>query len=159
MSDIFRTVGGLIRQYGTNDPFALSEALGIGVLFCDLPVDVKGFYLSLGGRQMVFINQELEENEARVTCGHELGHAVLHRDYNSVYLRAHTQQFNGRRYELEADLFCACLLMEEPQTGDEAITLEDIARRTGLPERLVRLYFGFRGRAAQGACEEGAGQR
>lgn len=139
MPDILGFVKNLRDNYGTSDPFSLCEALGIGVLYCDLPRGVNGFYLLLGSSQVIFINQELEEAAARVVCGHELGHALLHRDYNSVYLSTQTL-LNCRRYENEADTFCACLLIDEEVCADaEVVTMGDIARRAGLPERLVEL--------------------
>lgn len=142
MADIKGLVKKLRSEYGTNDPFALCEALHIGVLYCDLPIDVKGFYLLINNNQVIFLNQELDENEARVVCGHELGHTQLHRDFNAVFMRTQTL-LNCQRYENEADMFCAYLLLdgEELTDGTEVVTMEDIARRTGLPQRLVQLYY------------------
>ncbi|MEG0017640.1 MAG: ImmA/IrrE family metallo-endopeptidase [Hydrogenoanaerobacterium sp.] len=129
----------LCKQYGTSNPFALCEALNIEVLYCDLPRDVNGFYLLAGEAQIVFLNDGLDECEARIVCGHELGHALLHRDYNSALLSTQTL-LNCQRYENEADTFCACLLIDDELCADdEVVTLENIAKQAGLPLRLVQL--------------------
>lgn len=145
MTKIGKLVQSLREECGTCDPFDICEVKRIGVVFCDLPCYVKGFYLKMDANQIVFINQELDEREARVVCGHELGHAMLHSDYNALYLHTETL-LNCERYENQADTFCACLLIEEACWDDaEAVTAQGIAQCAGVPERLAHLWLAEKG--------------
>lgn len=142
MTKIIDFVKALRTEHGTSSPFAICEALRIAVLYCELPQDINGFYLLMGESQVIFLSELLSEDDARVVCGHELGHALLHRDYNSVYLSTHTF-LNCQRYEREADFFCACLLIEN-EDGDDGgvVTLEAMAQRAHVPLRLAELRYG-----------------
>lgn len=143
MPDIRGFVNRLCRRYGTHDPFALCEAMSIGVLYCDLPAEVKGFYLKFDASKVIFLNQDLEEPDARFVCGHELGHAVLHSDYNVFFLQEQTL-FNCQRYENEADLFSAYLLLcgeDWEGTEDETVTVEELACRTGIPQKTLEMWL------------------
>lgn len=142
MTNIDGIARALREECGTGDPFAICEMKRIGVLFCDLPVYVKGFYLKMDANRIIFINQEIDEQEARLTCSHELGHAMLHSDYNAMYLQTQTLM-NCGRYEAQADTFGACLLIDEDVFADsgETVTEEEIARRSGVPERWVTLWL------------------
>ena len=139
----------LRENYGTGDPFSICEQMGIHVIWSDLPKKVNGFYLKTlyeGERhRMIFLRCGMDRAQERVVCAHELGHALLHANTNAIYLSTQTY-LNGGRYEREADLFCAYLLLGEEDlegSGGDAVTVEEIARRAGLPERLVRMRLGM----------------
>ncbi len=134
---IRQCVRHLIQQWGTSDPLQLCECLHIHVYFCELPREVRGFYHEIRGIQILYINQELSAEEQREVCGHELGHAVLHRGINTLFLDE-TGCMNQGKFEREADLFCAELLVEEAQEGE---TAEWIAHRCGVSEQLVKLKY------------------
>ena len=71
----------------------------------------------------------------RAVCGHELGHAVLHGQINSLLLGD-----ADSRMEQEADLFAATLLLAGTLPEDGA-DVASIMRQTGLPEGAVRRAY------------------
>lgn len=99
----------LIKSYETCDPFRLCQYLGIIVAFVPL-VRVKGFYQRYEDNDIVYINRDLGEEEQTLVCAHELGHAILHKDINAVFLE--TTNFVVNKYENEADIFADLLISE-----------------------------------------------
>ncbi len=97
----------LVRRFHTRDPFFLAEALGITVIFLDTLSHLRGFYKKIQRNAYLFINAALSDEERRVVCAHELGHARLHRDVGGALRLA--DGGDGRR-EYEANLFAAALL-------------------------------------------------
>lgn len=132
----------LAAEHCTRDPFALCDALGILVYNAPLPESMNGFYFSPDGRGMICIREGMKEPLAKITCAHELGHALLHPSLNLVFMQTKTQM-EVEKYEREADCFCACLLlptdMLKSLRREGGCTVEELMCRTGLPERLIEL--------------------
>ena len=127
-----REANRLIAEYGTHDPEFLAEKLGILVILCDLPETVEGFYPCFRGQPIIYLADRLPECRRHAVCGHELGHAVLHGDINSLLLTD-----TDERFEREADDFSAALLLAG-LTPEESSDIESVARATGLPEATIR---------------------
>lgn len=104
-------VNALCKQYKTTDPFDLADKLGIFLLKTDLGQEIDGFYVHTRGRSFICLNSTLPEHLMRLALAHELGHAVLHPELNSVWLKQHTL-YSASKYEKEADMFALYLLMQ-----------------------------------------------
>ena len=144
MDKIERLAGEIKRRYGTDNPFDICDCMDIPVLTLPLPESVRGFFTRIMGTRIVYINEQLPGQEARVVCAHELGHALLHESLNRFFITAATFQVESR-YEREADFFAVCLLLEDGRTMYERYglsTVEQIASFTGIEERLVALRYG-----------------
>lgn len=101
------TANSLAAKYGTRDPFRLCEALNIIVLFEPLGT-VRGYYSKSYRFKVIHINQNLPEQKQLFTCAHELGHALMHPNACTPFLREHTL-FSVDKLEVEANRFAACL--------------------------------------------------
>ena len=84
----------------------------------------------------------MEPWEKRFTCAHELGHALLHPNVNTPFLRENTF-LSINKLEREANLFAPCLLcpLEKLEEYRE-YTVSQIASLTGVREELIRLRVG-----------------
>ena len=106
-----RIADSLVRKYKTRDPFRIADDLGISVV--RLPLSgIRGFYQFMKRCKIIYIDSALDEMEARFVCAHEIGHALLHRGSNRIFMDTHTY-FAVNRYEVEADLFALDLLYED----------------------------------------------
>ena len=106
-----RTVTSLVRRFGTRDPFRIASAMGISVVRVPLK-GIRGFYQYVKRCRIIYLSDELSDQDARFVCAHELGHALLHRGCNRIFMDAHTH-FATNRYEVEANRFAVDLLYDD----------------------------------------------
>lgn len=135
---IQKTIKKLIQTYQTRDPFQLVLACNIKLLYADLG-HVGGFYQYYKRSKLITINQNLNEQQQREVCAHELGHALLHPKQNKFFLHQNTYQ-NSNKLEREANLFAACLLIDENDTREflqQGATIDYISSVTGVTPPLV----------------------
>lgn len=114
--DIKSLVEKLVRKYGTRDPFKIAAELGYIVLYTPL-VGVRGFYQYLKRCHIIYLAPELDEATARFVCAHELGHSILHRGLNRIFMDTRTFLVSSR-YETEADRFAVDLLFDDYDLQD-----------------------------------------
>ena len=134
--DIKSLAEKLVRKYGTHDPFKIAEALGYIVLYAPL-VGVRGFYQYLKRCHIIYLDPELDEDTARFVCAHELGHSLLHRGINRIFMDTRTFLVSSR-YETEADQFAADLLYDDYDLQDLlTFPLPTAAASMGVSEELA----------------------
>lgn len=107
---IYKKVAKLIKKYDTNCPFKIAQEIGIHILYENLG-SVSGYYNKNFQIKIIHINQNANEDEKRFICAHELGHAILHPDANTPFLKKHTF-FTTHRIEFEANIFALSLLQQ-----------------------------------------------
>lgn len=140
MRTIKEIVKELIKKHGTNDPFEIAAQKNVLVLFEKLG-DILGYYNSYKCIHMIHINQDSDESEQRFTCGHELGHMILHPKVNTPFLRKNTL-FSIDRIEREANQFAVELLMPDNLLSERrhmSLTLREAATTFGIPENVIHL--------------------
>lgn len=101
----------LAAKHSTRDPFCIAEDMGIIVIFAPL-VDVRGFQQRAKRRNFIYINSNLDEHQQRLVCAHELGHHLMHRGMNRVFMDYSTQIVT-QKFENEAHLFSLELLFPD----------------------------------------------
>ena len=142
--DIKKVVDRLVRKYGTNNPFALCKILNISVLFNDLG-SIRGIYQYKFRKRLIHINNNLPDTLIRQICAHELGHAILHRKTNTVFLDTHTYLLTNR-IETEANRFAAELLIDDMDLEPELLkgyALSQIAATLEVSEQLLDFKMNF----------------
>ena len=106
---IKKIVNDLVSKYKTNNPFELCKHLGIYVIEEKLGT-INGYFNEVLGIQFIHINSELYHDERRnFVVAHELGHAILHPNFNYNFLKTHTL-YNVEKYEKEANKFAFYLI-------------------------------------------------
>jgi Zn-dependent peptidase ImmA (M78 family) len=108
---------GIIRP--PVDVRAIAQKQGVVVAPYDLGGSISGVLVLKNGVATIGVNSENAESRQRFTIAHELGHYVLHRqsqemfvDENfSVYFRDENSSTGEQTREIEANAFAAALLM------------------------------------------------
>lgn len=134
-SKLENTLKSIIEKYGTSDPEELCHRMNIILLDYDLPSVTKGFCFTLSRGCAIVLNNTLKRGERRACIAHELGHVLLHGGVNYMFVRDNTCMVTGR-YENEADMFAAMLLLCDKHFSDE-VTTEQIAKKYHLSEKAV----------------------
>ena len=114
-----RIAEALVRRFQTRNPYKIAEGLGIIVKFVPLH-GIRGFYQYINRCGIIYIDESLSEWDAGFVCAHELGHALLHKGYNRVFMDTHAF-FKVDKYEIEADHFAVNLRFSD----DDVILLFD----------------------------------
>lgn len=135
-NSIKELVRKLVNKYGTRNPFALADAMGIEVQLGN--PGCAGCYMFLKNHRYIFLDQNLDEREKIQVMAHELGHAIMHRKQNCYFIRNKTLLLS--KTEIQANMFAAELLISEEDILEyQSFTTEQLSRITGYEERLVEL--------------------
>ncbi len=128
----------LVRFFNTRDPFKMIS--GMNLILVYYPLDgVRGFYQYFQRNNLIYIDERLPEHEQMFVLAHELGHMLLHKNANAIFMDTRTQ-FNTGKYEIEANKFAMELLLSDEELLDyKEYTVSQIARLTGYHEKLIEL--------------------
>lgn len=133
MNSIVTKANSLIKKTGTSCPFKIAESLGIQIQYENLG-NTLGYYSCHFRIKIIHINEQSSEGRKRFICAHELGHAVVHPNANTPFLKKHTL-FSTERIEVEANHFAINLLFSN--LHDDTITIDDALNYYGIPKKFV----------------------
>lgn len=135
--DIKQFVRSLAAENGTFNPFEIAENKGIVIQMEPLGT-IRGYYSKALRTKFIHINCDLDEYQQKFTCAHELGHALLHPDLSTPFLRESTL-FSVDKLEVEANRFAACLCYPPNLLAEEyeGCTTTQIAETLNLPLPLI----------------------
>lgn len=137
MGSISKKIDQIIKKYGTNNPFDIATAMGIIIRYVDLG-KILGFHTRHFRCSIIHINEAATEKQQLFTCAHELGHAVLHPDVNTPFLKSNTY-FTTDPIEVEANTFAVELLIS--QWDSNPITIQEATELYGVPKQLLMKNF------------------
>lgn len=130
----------LINKHKTRDPFEIADGENIIITFEPLG-SIKGYYNKYARQKFIHINNELDKRSQIFTCAHELGHAVLHPNSSTPFLRSNTFH-SVSKLERQANMFAAELTISDELFGEYiGKTLQEIACAEYLPFELLELKF------------------
>ena len=136
--NVNNTIFRLTKKYNTSDPFELADALKISVFFEELGT-INGYYNKPLRMKQIHINQNLSERDAKFTCAHELGHAILHPNASTPFLRSKTF-LSVDKLETEANTFAVNLLIpDETILENLNYTTDQLSRLLGYNRKLIEL--------------------
>lgn len=139
--DIINLVGKLKKEYGTADPFGISEKMGIEIRYVPFLENPKGQFQDLLGYPVILLNESLKDSEERFyICAHELGHALFHKEISSYYVSTRNSRSKS---ESEANCFAANLIADlyKEDTQMYPRKIEDLSRLYGLPVSAYRFLI------------------
>ena len=111
--DCKRIAETLVRKYKTRDPFRIATDLGFVVVRTPMQ-GIRGFYQYVKRCYVIYIDSALNDHDARFVCAHEIGHALMHRGLNRIFMDSHTY-FQTNRYEIDANRFAVDLIYEDDE--------------------------------------------
>lgn len=133
---IKQKANSMVRKYNSRNPLEIIKNLNVILVYYPLK-DVRGFYQFFQRNNIIYIDDNLPENEQIVVCAHELGHMLLHKNSNALFMDTRTH-FVTTKYENEANTFAAELLIpDEIILENPGMTKNQIARLTGYDEKIM----------------------
>lgn len=102
---------GLARKYGTRDPFRIAQEMGFIVVLAPL-VEMRGFQQRAKRRRLIYINSDLDEQQQRLVCAHELAHHLIHKGLNRIFMDRNTEVVT-QKFENQANLFASELIYSD----------------------------------------------
>lgn len=102
------------------DVRALIEKFNVAIVEQPMEDSMSGMLVIKGNQAVIGVNQAHHPNRQRFSLAHELGHYLLHRHYQTIFIDPSTVFFRNNLstqgtdlYEIEANIFAAELLMPE----------------------------------------------
>ena len=129
----------LVKKNKTTDVFEICRSEGIIYQEMDLHPEINGIYQYVMRNRIITVNKNLSLDDKRITCEHELGHAVMHKKYNCTYLKTKTFT-NLNKLERQADIFSS--LFEIPVITKDMLmgkTLIEVAHDLNVSKELLEL--------------------
>lgn len=135
---IKKLANSIARKYNTRNPLEIIKNLNVILVF--YPLDgVKGFYQYFQRNNIIYIDEHLSDSEKMFVCAHELGHMLLHKKANAIFMDSRTQ-LNTSKYELEADRFAMHLLVSDDVLDEHLdFTVSQFSRLLGYNKKLIEL--------------------
>ena len=126
----------LHNKHGTIDPYLLTEKIKIDIL--NLPLDDKTFGLTVRNNRhsTIILNSFIDDNLREFVLCHEIGHNVLHKSYNTPFMRHMKSNSLVSKIEAEAHRF-AFEMLKSNYEELSYMTDYDIVDYYGLPTRMV----------------------
>lgn len=136
--NIKQLVDSLVRKYNTRDPFEIIKNLNVIVVFYPLR-GVNGFYQYFQRNNIIYINESLGRFEKAFVCAHEIGHMMLHKKANAIFMDSRTQ-LNTTKYEIEADRFAVDLLISDDAIENNIeLSVNQLSQLLGYRKQLIEL--------------------
>ncbi len=86
-----------------------------------------------------YIDEKLSDHDQLFVCAHELGHMLLHKKSNAIFLDSRTH-LNSDKYEIEANRFAVDLLVSDSEIEQYlSLNCEQLSRLFGYQKRLIEL--------------------
>lgn len=136
--DIPKIIDTLVRKYHTRNPFEIIENMNVILVFYPLE-EVKGFYQYFQRNNLIYIDERLSDKEKMFVCAHELGHMLIHKNANAIFMDSQTY-LNTSKYENEADRFAINLLISDDDIENNLeYSVNQLSRLFGYHEKLIEL--------------------
>lgn len=139
---IYESAEKYVRRFGTRDPFAIADKLGVEVLLRNDFTKLKGLYRVVQRNRFIFLNGHLPDQVQTLVCAHELGHDAHHRNLaDDSPFREYVLYSMNTRPEYEANLFAASLLLPDNRVLEYAREGYDVVQISALLNTDINLML------------------
>lgn len=136
--DIKARVEKLVRKHKTRNPFEMIKGMNVILVFYPLE-GVRGFYQHFQRNNIIYIDETLSDHDKAFVLAHEVGHMILHKKSNSIFMDSRTQ-FRTSKYENEANKFAIELLISDESLSEYSdCTIEQLSQIYGYHQKLIEL--------------------
>jgi len=136
--DIKKKADLLARKHQSRNPFEIIKGINAILVFAPL-IGVRGFYQYFQRNNIIYVAEDLPYHEKMFVCAHELGHMLLHKKSNAVFMDSRTL-LNTSFYEKEANTFAVNLLIDNDMLYEHRdLTIEQLSRLWGYDKELIEL--------------------
>ena len=87
--DIKKKADMLARKHQSRNPIEIVRGLNTILVFKSL-VGVRGFYQYFQRNNIIYIDENLPFHEQLFVCAHEMGHMLLHKKANAIFMDSRT---------------------------------------------------------------------
>ncbi len=136
---MYKHINKLKSKYHTSNPYELAQAMHIQLTISDLGDNIRGFCMNWKRGTFISLNSQLSEFDMIFVLWHEIGHTVLHKNMNRVFMDKYTLNIPSR-YENEANLFAAYMMIDDSDIKEyieREYTIYQISQITGIKPDLV----------------------
>lgn len=141
MDWIKQIVEGMVEVYETRDIYELLDLLEITLIRKKLINHKKGSFLrDIFENEIIFISNDLSNDEEKIIIAHELGHLILHTHLSTSYY-SENYLLNKDQLEVQANKFAAELLIPDNVNIYECETIQELACYLKVSEELVKLKY------------------
>lgn len=138
VKNIKEMVAQIKHKYKTNSPYEIAKALGIEIHKCELG-QIHGYYYKAYRIKQIYLNCNLESHQEKFVLYHELGHALIHPNANTPFLKANTY-LSVDKMEIEANAFAMHgLISDDDLVEYQEYSIEQLSRMFGYHEELINL--------------------
>lgn len=144
MKWIDQIVIGLLDTYDTSCPYELCNLLGIEivkveydsyVLFKNNSIYVRNYF----DKEVIFIRNDLAEQNKKFYLKHELGHAILHPQIKNSH---NIKLINRYKLEKQANYFALKLSnLSFDSVSFESFTIDQIASALNFPAKCLKIFY------------------
>jgi len=128
----------LMKRCESNDPFTIARLLNILLIYCPL-IGLNGFYQYHKRNHIVYLSEYLDETLARFVLAHELGHMLMHRSMNTVFMDTNTYNPHSK-FERQANTFAVeFLLPDDLLRKYPECSIQQLANSVGVPKEFAGL--------------------
>ena len=138
-ANIYELTRKLMKEYRTNDPYELAEALGITIKYKHFK-KLKGMYKIIENVSFIWLNSALDEYTAIVVLMHEIGHHILHRGLAVNSFQEFSLYDMTGKPEIEANNFAANMLISDRdvmELAEQRYTSSQAAAALYVPHQLM----------------------
>ncbi|WP_277631363.1 ImmA/IrrE family metallo-endopeptidase [Atopococcus tabaci] len=138
---IKHAIDRLKKEYGTYNPFLLSDYLGIEIVYVPFLDNPQGQYVKLFDVPTILINEKLKSSSRRYfVLAHEIYHYLEHEDLAGYYI---LNSITRGKMESEANAFASALLFNYyiEDTGSLPSTVDEIVFAYGVPRKITEDYI------------------